>query len=238
MKEAIKHAIEHAKSKCPEETCGVIGVFKGKTKYIECENIAEDKEKNFVIKPLDYAKAEDAIEITHIVHSHPNINPNPSQADLVAIERGILPWLIVNPRTGQHTVTEPSGYIAPMVGREFSFGILDCYTIVKDHYELELGIDMPDPVRTDKFWERGESLYVDNFEKAGFERVKFDSVHDLKINDVILIMASSSIPNHAAVYLGNGKMIHHVQYRLSSIDMYGGYWLKHTWGIIRHKDFI
>ena len=238
MNNAIKQAIEHAKTKCPEEMCGLIGVLKGKIKYIECDNISEEKEKYFVINPIDYANAEDKMEITHIVHSHPNVNPEPSQADLVAIEKGDLPWVIVNPRTGQHTITEPSGYLAPMVGREFSFGILDCYSIIKDHYESELDIDMPDPVRTDKFWERGENLYVDNFESAGFKRVKFDSVHDLKVNDIVIMMAASSIPNHAAVYLGNGKMIHHVQGRLSSIDMYGGYWLKHTWGIVRHEDFL
>jgi len=238
MKDAIKQAIEHAKSKCPEETCGLIGVVKGKIKYVECENVSDEKEKYFIMSAIDYAKAEDSMEITYIVHSHPNINPEPSQADLVAIEKGVLPWVIVNPRTSQHTITKPSGYKAPMVGREFSFGILDCYSIIKDHYESVLGIDMPDPIRTDKFWERGENLYVDNFEKAGFKRVTFDSVRDLKINDVILIMASSSIPNHAAVYLGDGKIIHHVQGRLSSIDMYGGYWLKHTWGILRHKDLL
>jgi len=238
MKNAISQAIKHAKSKCPEETCGLIGVVKGKTKYVECENIADKKEQHFIIKPSDYVKAEDSMEITHIVHSHPNINPEPSQADLVAIEKGVLPWLIVNPRTSQHTITEPSGYIAPMVGREFSFGILDCYTIIKDHYESVLDIDMPDPIRTDKFWERGEDLYVDNFKDAGFVRVPFDSVHDLKVNDIILIMASSVIANHAAVYLGDGKILHHIQGRLSSIDMYGGYWLKHTWGIVRHKDFL
>lgn len=238
MKQAIVQAIQHAKEKCPEETCGIIGIFKGKVKYIECENIADEKEKYFIIDPLDYAKAEDSMEITHIVHSHPNINPNPSQADLVAIEKGDLPWLIVNPRTEQHTITEPSGYLAPMVGREFSFGILDCYSIIKDYYELELGIDMPDPIRKDKFWERGEDLYVDNFELAGFKKVTFDSVHDLKINDVIIMAISSSISNHAAVYLGDGKMIHHVQGRLSSIDMYGGYWLKNTWGIVRHEEFL
>jgi len=238
MDNAINQAIEHAKEKCPEETCGLIGVFKGKLRYIECKNISDDKLNNFVIDPIDYAYAEDKMEITHIVHSHPDINPKPSQADLVSIEKGVLPWIIVNPRTSQHTITEPSGYSAPMVGREFSFGILDCYSIIKDHYKNELNINLKEFERADKFWERGENLYVDNFEKTGFKRIDFDSVKDIKINDVIIMMASSSIPNHAAVYLGEGKMIHHVQNRFSSIDMYGGYWLKHTWGIVRHKEFL
>jgi len=238
MKNAIEQAIEHAKSKCPEETCGVIGVLSGKIMYVECENVAEEKEKRFTINPVDYANAEDKMEITHIVHSHPNINPKPSQADLVSIEKGVLPWVIVNPRTSQHTITEPSGYIAPMVGREFSFGILDCYSIIKDHYKLELDIELPEPIRTDKFWERGENLYVDNFKDAGFKRIDFDSVSDLKVNDVILVNLSSSIPNHGAVYLGDGKILHHIQGRFSSIDMYGGYWLKNTWGILRYKDFL
>lgn len=236
MKDIINIAIEHAVEKCPEEICGVIGVYKGKYKYIRCENISENKKNNFVLNPIDYAKAEDMMEITHIVHSHPNVKPEPSQADLVSIEKGVLPWLIVNPRTSEHTITEPSGYSAPMIGREFSFGILDCYSIIKDYYSRELDIELPEPERTDKFWERGENLYVDNFASAGFERIQFDTINDLKANDIILMMASSSIANHAAVYLGDSKMIHHMQNRLSSIDVYGGYWLKHTWGVLRHKD--
>lgn len=238
MKDIIDEVIEHAKDKFPEEICGVIGVLKGKNKYIKCNNISPEKEKYFIIDPIDYMKAEDSMEITHIVHSHPTVNPNPSQADLVAIEKSGLPWLIVNPLTKEHTLTEPSGYTAPIVGREFSFGVLDCYSIVRDYYKTELNIELIDGERADKFWERGENLYVDNFEKEGFVKIDFDGIKDLKTNDVILMSIASPLPNHAAVYLGDGKIIHHMQNRLSSLDMYGGYWLKNTWGVIRHKDFI
>lgn len=234
MEKVIIQAIKHAKAILPQESCGVIGVVNGKYKYFACKNISEEPEKDFIIDPLDYIRVEDVTEIVYIVHSHPYINPKPSQSDLVSIEKTNLPWLIVNPTTEQYTITKPSGYIAPYVGREFSAGVLDCWTVVRDYYNNELNMDFPDFDRTDKWWERGEDLYRDNYEKIGFVRV-FD---ELKQNDFLLLTLDSSVPNHSAIYLGNNRMLHHVQFRLSSIDIYGGYWQKNTWAITRHQRFL
>jgi cell wall-associated NlpC family hydrolase len=48
------------------------------------------------------------------------------------------------------------------------------------------------------------------------------------------MQVASPVPNHAAVYLGDGLILHHLQGRLSSRDVYGGYWQKVTTHALRH----
>ena len=224
--------LEHAKQEYPRESCGVVIIYKGKEKYIPCRNIAEDN-NHFIIHEEDYANAEDLGEIIKIVHSHPRSNPQPSPADMVKIEETEIPWIIINPITEHWTETHPSGYKAPLIGRQFAFGVLDCYSLIRDYYKETLGIELLNFNRTDKFWERGENLYMDNFEKAGFIKV-----NDIKEHDVIIMYLGASIPNHGGVYIGDGKILHHPQGRLSSRDVYGGYWLKNTKVIVRHKELL
>jgi len=151
----------------------------------------------------------------------------------VGIEKSGLPWLIINPRTGEHTITKPSGYKAPLVGRPFVHGILDCYALIKDYFYEERGLVLPEFFRKDGWWHNGEKLYRDNFELAGFIEVPMKT---LQKNDCFIICNGASEPNHAAAYLGEGKILHHVQGRLSSIDVYGGYWLENTWKVVRYNE--
>jgi cell wall-associated NlpC family hydrolase len=75
------------------------------------------------------------------------------------------------------------------------------------------------------------NLYLDNFGSAGFHTT---DLADLQVGDVLLMQVASPVPNHAAVYLGDGLILHHLQGRLSSRDVYGGYWHKVTTHALRH----
>jgi cell wall-associated NlpC family hydrolase len=92
---------------------------------------------------------------------------------------------------------------------------------------------MYDYHRRDQWWEKGENLYLDNFEKEGFHTIPSE---ELAYGDALLMHLESPVPNHAAVYIGNQMVLHHVQGRLSSRDIYGGYYQKMTAKVLRHES--
>lgn len=234
MNEALLAEIRaHAERDYPRESCGLVIVRKGRRRYIPVRNIA-DKNEHFVMHPEDQAAAEDEGAVVMVVHSHPNIPARPSQADLVGCELSGLPWLIVNWPTGAVHTFEPSGYKAPLYGREFSHGVLDCYTFIRDHYREALAIDLPDFDRPDEWWLKGRNLYLDGFASAGFVRVMEKPTE----HDVLLMQVGSQVPNHGAVYLGDGCIAHHQSNRLSSRDVFGGWYQKITSHVLRHRSLI
>lgn len=233
LAETVKKAIiDHAKSEFPKECCGLVIVKKGRQKYKPCNNLAVGTD-NFVLDPIDYEKADTEGDIVAVIHSHPNMSSNPSQADLVACEASGLPWFIVGIPSENWSYLEPNGYVAPLVGRQWSHGVLDCYSIIKDWYKQERNIDLPNFARSDEWWKAGQNLYLDNILKVGFKPIKQE---DLAAGDVILMTIGSSVPNHGALYLGDGIILHHIQNRLSTREVFGGYYLKNTTGYYRYEN--
>lgn len=233
LEESVKlSVIEHAYRDSPRESCGLVIIHKGKQRYIPCKNIGVGTD-NFVLDPEDYSKADEQGEIVAVIHSHPNMSAKPSQADLVACEASGLPWWIIGIPSEHWEYLEPSGYIAPLVGRTWSHGVLDCYAIIRDWYKQELSIELPDFDRSDEWWKNGQNLYLDNILKVGFKPISID---DLKAGDVILMAIGSSVPNHGALYLGDGVILHHIQNRLSTREVFGGFYLKNATGYYRYEN--
>lgn len=222
--------LKEVEASFPREFCGLIVDIDGKPTLWPCKNEAVGTD-HFVLSPEDYAAAEQAGTIISVIHSHPNGSPEPSQADLVACEASGLPWHIVNFPDPDWRYIEPNGYEAPLIGRVWSHGVLDCYTIIKDWYRIERGIELPEPERHDEWWLKGENLYVDNFKAAGFIRIIDEP---LQVGDVLLMQIRSKVPNHGAIYLGDDIILHHLYNRLSCREVFGGYYKKHCVMVLRY----
>ena len=169
-----------------------------------------------------------------IVHSHPKTKADPSAADKVACEKSELPWHIVNPNTENWGYCEPEGFKLPYVGREFVFGVVDCYTLVRDWYKQTRGIKLRDwqrPASSELF--RQSPMFENCFADTGF--VDTDSAEPEKGDLLFMRLDGCRGLNHVAVYIGEGKMLHQLQGRLSSRDYWDGYWQKVTGRIVRYS---
>lgn len=232
----VPAVLEHAAREQPAECCGVAIVRKGRLRYWPCRNRAILHE--FEIEPEDWAAAEDEGEIVAVCHSHVYVPPLPSPADRTMCERTGLPWLIVNWPTGAHQVVVPDGYRAPLVGRPFHHGVLDCYSLAQDYYRDALGIVLPDIPREYEWWLHGMDLYREHFEAAGFVQVGDGTHRDIREHDGLLMQVASPVPNHGAVMLADGLILQHCRDRLSSRDVYGGHWRTLTTHVLRHGSLL
>jgi len=241
LPESVRAAmLEHAAAEAPRECCGLLvrDPEAGTLHYMRAANLhrGEGGVDRFVLDPETWVMAEAFGDVLAVVHSHPNASANPSMADRAQCEASGLPWLIVGWPSGVMVEIGPEAWLAPLEGREFCHGVLDCYTLVQDWYLRELDIRLPDFAREDGWWERGEHLYRDHMAEAGFEVVA--DADPQRGDGLLMRVMYPDTENHAAVYLGEGYMLHHLYGQLSRRERWDWPWQRRTTLIVRHRSLL
>ena len=225
-------ALAHAKDQDPKESCGLLLNIKGKERYFPCRNLSMTAFQCFIIDPEDYIKADNTGDIIAVVHSHPVTPPVASQSDKVACEQSGLAWHIVNPKTESWGYLEPTGYKAPILGRQWAWGVTDCYTLVRDWYKENLNIELIDwhrPTTIEDF--NKDPMFEKCADETGFRELR---PNEKLINGDLLFMSIfSNNLNHVAIFI-DGDVLHHLADRLSCIEPYSEWLLKCTGKRLRY----
>lgn len=229
----IDDAFHHAVGCIPCEACGVIA----DGRFIPIKNLIDDRDDAFLMDPVGYAEVSAKYRIEAIVHSHLMEPPAASEQDRVACEKLGLPFVIISLLTYTHTVIEPVGYRAPLVGRKWGYGTHDCFTLIRDAIFDYGGIEIPDFSRVDwLWWKKGGNIIADQFRDAGFRRLQ-QGTRPQHL-DVFGMQIGAPVVNHLGIFLEPDILLHQLQDRLSVREVYGGIFAKSTVLHLRHERMI
>lgn len=216
----IKQQIAAFARENPEEEC--CGFVLASGLVVAVENVAEQRRRQFEIRATDYARYGD--DIAAIWHSHPEGEFLFSPADVRGCKASGLPWVLFHNPTQGIKLADPTG-TAPYEGRDWVYGLNDCFGLVTDWLRREMGFDFPDVDRYDDKPEPSIKIleaFPPLMESCGLKRV----TDGVQYGDVLFMQCESPMPNHCAVMVDPSKnrILHHLIDRYSITDYYGSYW--------------
>jgi cell wall-associated NlpC family hydrolase len=203
----------------PHEACGIVVG----DKVVSSMNIAQEPDQSFILDPqtwIQYPKPD------LIWHSHGD-DSKWSMADIRTCKRLQIPYFLFSLPTGKEYYYDPNT-IEPLIGREWGNWIADCYTLVRDWYQLNLDIELKDFERRlfddngNYIWKSPDwDMYRQFLPTIGF--VQLDRTEPMVRGDLILLNYGTANPNHAAIYdePEQNWMLHHYFGNLSGHSVYG-----------------
>ncbi len=232
---------EMAREVAPREMCALL--FAAGEVVVPLTNAALDPESDFEVPPSEIDAAIERHGAPYaFVHSHTNGKRGPSKKDMVCQQSWRIPFGIVPLMNGGAYETTWWGDgvpTAPLLEREFIFGVHDCFALVRDWYQVEHGIKIPDVPREDNFWDDhpdgspGESIFREHFLECGF--VLVDEIE--RPGDVLVGKFRSKVESHCGLYIGDNLLLHHPPHALSRTDILNR-WLKFASMVCRHKELM
>lgn len=226
----IEEIKSHFEKEYPREGCGVIGIVQGKKKWFPCTNIAND-DSGFVFCSTEYLKIKQQADIFAIVHSHPDESNAASQHDIDCCNVLGIPYYIFSYPNMELNIVEPKKAAYPLIGREYQFGVKDCFEALRDWLAKEnIKIPAREPFEDD--WWKKENL--DYFTEENIKNWNHRKVDLPQKNDVLIFQIRAKVANHCGVYLGNDVFFHHAEHRLSCRENLYPFWAEHLVGIYRY----
>lgn len=226
----------HVAAEYPNEACGLIVETGTGQRFIPCRNIAENPAETFTLSPDDYLAATEVGEVIMVIHSHPDVvQLVPSEMDRIQCDHSGVEWGIMSWPDGDFCTLSPRGD-RELAGRRWVLGHADCWSLIIDYYRMEYGIALKDYSVDREWWGDGkENLYDDNWQAEGFVEIDASS---MLAGDMIMMRVQAPVTNHAAIYLGENIMVHHMFGNLSARVPYGKYYRDRTVRVVRRKELI
>jgi proteasome lid subunit RPN8/RPN11 len=222
---------EHFDKEYPREGCGLITVVKGKKQWTPVTNIAKDND-DFLMDSEEYFKLFLTTDIIGIVHNHIGDSSTPGKTDIESCNTMGIPYYIFSYPNMDLTVVEPEKSTTNLFGREYKFGVKDCFEAMRD-YLLTKKIEIP-----------RRALFEDNWYNKGLDYFcpeviknwggKEIDLSELKENDVLIFRVQEEINNHCGVYIGNDVFYHHAVNRLSCRESLYPFWHQYLVGAYRY----
>ena len=227
----IEEIQEHFEKQYPREACGVIGIVKGKKKWFPCTNVAKGTD-NFIMSSPDYLNIKKQADIFAIVHSHPDDSNEASQYDIDCCNVLGIPYYIFSYPNMELNIIEPKTKAYPLIGREYEFGVTDCFEAMRDYLKSK-GVEIPPRIPfEDNWWDREIDYFSDEIiEKWGGVKIP---LQNLQKNDVLIFKVKHKVPDHCGVYLGNDIFFHHAEHRLSCRENLYPFWAEYLVGAYRY----
>lgn len=122
-----------------------------------------------------------------------------------------------------------------LLGLEFNMERQNCFTLLRQFYCDNFNIELSDYPCPTNWFSSGLDLYNALSETEGFRPVH-DHPRHWRPGDVITMAIQSQNPSHAAILLGNNRILHHLVGQRSCVTAYGGMFRNTTMGVYRHKD--
>ncbi len=223
---------EHFEKEYPREGCGIISVVKGERKWFPCENIAEE-DNHFIIDTKEYLRISRTSDILAIVHSHPDQSSEPSELDINNCNALGKQYYIFSYPEMDLTVVEPETTTTDLYGREYEFGVTDCFEATRDYLATKNIEIPPRAMFVDDYWDK-DIDYFNEETIAQWNHKPISNLNEIKENDVLIFRIFSNLNNHCGVYLGNDIFYHHAQNRLSCRESLFPRWHKWLVGAYRH----
>lgn len=222
---------EHFDKEYPKEACGILAVVKGQKKWFPIKNIAEEND-NFIMDSDEYIKLMISTDIIGIVHNHIEGSSEPSETDINQCNALGIPYYIFSYPDMDLTVLQPEKNTTNLYGREYKFGVADCFEAMRD-YLIKQNINIPSRALFEDNWYRKGLDYFcpDVIKNWGGQEIELS---DLKENDVLIFRVQEEINNHCGVYIGNDIFYHHAINRLSCRENLFPFWQKYLVGAYRY----
>lgn len=214
---------KHFSDNYPYEACGVLAIKKGTLSWIPCTNVAEEAE-SFIIDSTEYLNIYKTSDIIGIVHNHPDGTSEASEGDINNCNSLGIPYYIFSYPDMDLNILQPEKNFTELYGREYQFGVYDCFEATRDYLESQ-GIQIPPRIPWEDDWFNKDLDYFrpEIVEKWGGKEV---DISDIQKNDVITFQVKAEVPNHCGVYLGNDIFYHHAVDRLSCRENLYPFWVQ------------